>query len=929
MNTSSVTRIAYGAAVYVVVGGLLSLMGWVLDVPRLSDWVGGGIAMKANAASCAILAGCGLFVAVLAPAFRQTIRFLGLFVAAIGSLTLFQHVSGVNLGIDTLLFHEPVGAGATASPGRMGPPASTSFTLAGIALILITFGTRGRRWAGRLGLLVTGIASLALMGYLYGVSQLYNVATLTGIALQTATMIAALGVGLMAAAPEHGLMALLQRDDPGGMAMRRLILPVILLPIVVGWLRVWGERLDWYDAGFGVAARTLIEIVFLLAILWWAVRGLSDASRNARAVNAALEASEDRYRRLVELAPVAVYSCEAPSGLITFYNGHAQTLWGRAPNLGDTDDRFCGSLRLTRPDGTHLPHDQTPMAVALREGKAFREQEVVIERPDGTSIHVLVNIDPICDSSGKVLGAINAFYDITNRKNADKALRASERRYRSLLQASTSVVWTTDANGCFVTPQPSWTGYTGQTFDECRDFGWAKALHPEDRDSIVELWNTARTSGSMYQSEGRIWHAASNGYRYFEARAVPMVDEDGRIEEWIGTCTDVDERKRAEDALKEVDRRKDVFLATLAHELRNPLAPIRTSINILERSVADPAKVSELTDVISRQLSRLILLIDDLLDVSRIRSGKVELRRRPVELGSVMKQAIETSQPLADGNKNEIEIRLPDDPIYVDGDPLRLTQVFNNLINNACKFTDPGGKISLTARKEEAAVVVSVLDNGVGIAPDKLSEIFEMFSQVDRAENRVQDGLGIGLSLAQRMVELHGGSIAARSDGLGRGSEFTVRLPVMATPQAVAVDTAGGVEDRESEAKFPKRRVLVVDDNVDAARTLAMMLQLDGHEAEVAHDGEQAIVLAEESKPEIIFLDIGMPRISGYEVCRAIREKSWGKEIMLVALTGWGQKEDRKRSLEAGFDKHLVKPVELSALQSVMNGSEDTAGRAA
>jgi signal transduction histidine kinase len=376
---------------------------------------------------------------------------------------------------------------------------------------------------------------------------------------------------------------------------------------------------------------------------------------------------------------------------------------------------------------------------------------------------------------------------------------------------------------------------------------------------------------------------------------------------------EVEQRRRAEEALRQADRRKDEFLATLAHELRNPLAPIRNALQILKLAGHDPRTSDDALALMERQLSQMVRLIDDLLDVSRISCNKLELRRERVELASVIRNAVETSRPLIEAAAHELCLALPDRAIYVDADASRLSQVFANLLNNAAKYTEPGGTITLSAERHGIETVVTVRDDGAGIPPEMLPHIFNLFTQVDRTLSRSQGGLGIGLTLVQRLVAMHGGSVEARSEGPGKGSEFAVRLPIAPEPPPHPTH-----RDPAAIAASTPCRVLVVDDNEDAARTLGRLLSLMGHEALTAFDGVEAVAMAGEHRPDVILLDIGLPTVDGYEVARAIRREPWGERLLMVALTGWGQDADRRRSLQAGFDLHLVKPVEPQVLRGLL-----------
>jgi PAS domain S-box-containing protein len=371
------------------------------------------------------------------------------------------------------------------------------------------------------------------------------------------------------------------------------------------------------------------------------------------------------------------------------------------------------------------------------------------------------------------------------------------------------------------------------------------------------------------------------------------------------------ERMRLVRELRENDRRKDEFLATLAHELRNPLAPLRSGLELLNLIGGEDPDVVEIRAMMERQLGQMVRLIDDLLDVSRISRDRVELRRERAALAAIVRNAVETSRPLIEGSGHTLEITGIDDPVLVDGDVTRLAQVFANLLNNAAKYTERGGRIGLAIRRAGGDVIVEVTDSGMGIPRAMLSRVFDMFTQVDTSLERAHGGLGIGLTIVRRLVEMHGGAVEARSDGLGRGSTFSVRLPV-------AVGDLAEVETRPPSSSPAARRILVVDDNRDSAVTLAMVLRRMGNHVEAVHDGREAIARAETYRPDLILLDIGMPGMSGYDVARRIRSAPWGKSLTLIALTGWGQEDDRRRSREAGFDHHLLKPVETSMLEQLL-----------
>ncbi len=394
----------------------------------------------------------------------------------------------------------------------------------------------------------------------------------------------------------------------------------------------------------------------------------------------------------------------------------------------------------------------------------------------------------------------------------------------------------------------------------------------------------------------------------------PVLSVDGTIIGASKVARDITQRKQSDAALRDADRRKDEFLATLAHELRNPLAPIRNSLHILRMTACNDPTADRVCEMMERQVNHMVRLVDDLMEVSRITRGTIELRKEETDLATTLLSALETSRPLIAAADHQLAITIPQEPIPLFGDAVRLSQLFANLLNNAAKYTDHGGQIWLTARQEGDEVVVSVRDNGVGIAAPMLPKVFEMFVQADRSANRSQGGLGIGLTLVKRLAELHEGTVSVRSEGPGQGSEFVVRLPVA----HVRERDAGQSSVRQAVTAALQRRVLVVDDNKDAATSLGMLLRFLGTDVQVAHDGATALALIENYRPDVVLLDIGMPGMDGFEVARRVRERADFNNIMLIALTGWGQAHDRDRTRSSGFDHHLVKPADITVLQSLL-----------
>jgi PAS domain S-box-containing protein len=401
------------------------------------------------------------------------------------------------------------------------------------------------------------------------------------------------------------------------------------------------------------------------------------------------------------------------------------------------------------------------------------------------------------------------------------------------------------------------------------------------------------------------------------AHANPIHNEMGRLIGAVNVLVDISERKRSEDDLIKADRSKNEFLATLAHELRNPLAPIRAAVKILQMQTKATPNSKSALDVIERQTRQMTRLIDDLLDVARITSNKLELRREQIELRAILDAAVETSRPLIEQRGHKLALRVPSAPIYIDGDLVRLAQVISNLLNNATKYTERGGRIWLTATRKENEAVIKVRDTGIGIPAETLPHIFEMFAQADRTVNGSAGGLGIGLTLVKRLVEMHGGIIQVRSDGPGQGSEFIVRVPVVSAHLSQPEIRTKGKQKSRTEPTKPIR-ILVVDDNEDSADSLGLLLRLLGNEVRIAHDGLAAVDLANEFEPRVVLLDIGLPTLNGFEAAKRIRQQPWGKQAVMIAVTGWGEPVDRQRSKKAGFDHHLVKPVDPDVLTRLL-----------
>jgi len=604
---------------------------------------------------------------------------------------------------------------------------------------------------------------------------------------------------------------------------------------------------------------------------------------------------------------------------ITYMNEVAEALtgWLHEEVLGKPLDlAFRIVHEMTRQSG------ESPASRAIREGVVVGlASHTLLIRRDGREIPIDDSAAPIKNEEGRVTGCVLIFRDVSSQRQVERHRETQlteARLLAAIVESSDDAIIGKSLDGTI----QSWNagaerlfGYTAQEAVGRH----VSLIIPQDRmqeeDRIIATLKEGKRVDHFETERKR-----RDGRRIPVSLTIsPIHDDSGRVIGASKIARDITERKRMEDDLRQLaaslalaDQRKDEFLATLAHELRSPLAPLSNMFEVLKRSEKDPVKAAQARDTIDRQLHHLVRLVDDLLDLNRIAYNRMELRRSEVPLASVIHQAVEASRPLMDSSRHELRVNLPPNPIYVNADPNRLAQVFGNLLNNSAKYTPPGGTISVTAERRGDEAVVTVRDTGSGIPADKLERIFEMFLQLDPSPERAQGGLGIGLTLVKRIVQMHGGAVEARSEGAGRGTEFLVRLPAM--KEAPKGATPAQVEENAA----PGSRILVVDDNRDSADSLAMLLSLAGHQTFVVNDGVEAVEAAERHRPETILLDVGLPRMNGHDVCRKIREKPWGQDVMIIAMTGWGQDEDRRKTQDAGFDGHLVKPVNYPALLELL-----------
>jgi PAS domain S-box-containing protein len=634
-----------------------------------------------------------------------------------------------------------------------------------------------------------------------------------------------------------------------------------------------------------------------------------------RQAEAALRRSEERFRNLMDQAPFSI-QVFSPDGDTSRVNRAWEELWG---------------VTLDQIGDYNILKDQQLEAKGVLSyiKRAFAGEPAFVPAvqydPNETIPDLTKHADPVRwvsavayplkDDSGQVREVVLVHQDITGQRRAEAALRESEEKLRLLADTIPQLAWMARPDGHIFWYNRRWYDYTGTAAEQMEGWGWQAVHDPDVLPTVVERWKRSIATGEPFDMVFPL-KGADGHFRPFLTRVNPLRDEGGRILYWFGTNTDISEIKRMEEALLDADRRKDEFLATLAHELRNPLAPIRTSLQILKMPRVNAPKLQQTRDIMERQVHHLVRLVDDLLDVSRVMRGKIELRPEPVELATIVAHAVETAKPLIESRGHQLDVSVPHESVPLDADPVRLAQVVGNLLTNSAKYTEANGRIWLTVKREGDHAVLSVRDTGMGIAPDMVPHVFELFVQADHAATKAQGGLGIGLTLVKSLCEMHKGTVQARSGGLGKGSEFIVRLPLRAQPLPEP-DEWRSAESEQATASSGYR-LLVVDDNHDAAIGLSTWLGLLGHDVRVAHDGETALDVATKFRPDLIFLDIGMPGMDGYEVARRVRLTPGLEQTNLVALTGWGQQEDRRRTSEAGFNHHLVKPPEPKAVDDVL-----------
>ncbi len=645
-----------------------------------------------------------------------------------------------------------------------------------------------------------------------------------------------------------------------------------------------------------------------------------DVTESAQAA-AALRASEQKLRAATEGAGVGTWEIDFVTGRGSWSEKGAALMGVGRREFTDTGWQ----------DGIH-PDDLPVVQAVWQEAMAHHRPYEVEARTraradDGGERWLLARGIFDQDADGRAVSACGVLLDVTERhraqeaaRHAQEARRAAEESMQLAMAIGAVGTWDWDMAG----DRLQWSrsrfevlGLEPTPTGEASMAMWLNSIPNEDVPALQTEWQRALAARDVFRSEHRlrrvdgrlIWVSSAGRFFY---------DEAGEPVRFVGVFFDISRRKQAEEALRNADRRKDEFLAMLAHELRNPLAPIRNGLAILRVPGLAEGTRDRMLELMERQVQHMVRLVDDLLDVSRITRGKIELRREVVELRAVVRASLDALQPQFQAAEHAVRVDLPPQAVLIDADPTRIAQVVDNLLGNACKYTPDGGRVRVAVRVEGQEAVLTVEDNGIGIPAEMLDRVFDLFTQIDRTLGRAKGGLGIGLALVQQLVRMHGGSVQAESEGIGRGARFTVRLPLL----VAGTEPAPGAGAPELPATAQPLRVLVVDDNHDAADSLALLVEAGGHQVRTAYNGVEALRLVPEFHPRWVLLDIGMPGMDGHEVARALRAQPGGDQLRLVAVTGWGQADDRRLTQASGFDAHLVKPVDPAGLLQLMEQDE-------
>ena len=921
-------KFSIAAGIFIMVVGALVLAGWLLDITKFKS-IHGDITMKANTAILLVLSGLSLCLLHLDPekkALRIAAEVCAAVVAILGLLTLSEHVMGWNLGIDQLLFEEAHGALATTSPGRMGPPASSCFTLTGIALLLL-YARRAIRLTQVVSIFVCLWALLAIIGFVYQAEQLYEIAHYTGIALPTSVGLFVLGLGLLAARIDSGITSVIGRAHAGGLMARRLLLAVVVVPFLLGWVSVLGQQLGYYDVGFGTALLVLsIIIVFTIAI-WRSTRKLTEVEKLRIAVELELREKEEglwRQASLIELSYEPIFTWHFDRGIMEWNKGCEQ-LYGydRAEAIGKVSHDLLKTEFPLSPTNEYLD--------TLKRSGQWSGVLRHLAR-DGSEVWV-ESRQQLIESDGRQL-VLETNRDITEQ------LRAEESRLRlaAIVASSNDAIIAKTLEGIITNWNEGARRIFGYTEDEVIGKS-VSILIPEDRHdeepAIIERLKRGERV-DHYQTV----RVRKDGQKIDISLTIsPIRNSLGQIIGASKIARDITEHKRqqeererlleqeqsAREQLEMANRVKDEFVATVSHELRTPLNAILGWSSMLLGGKLKGDDVRRGLETIERNARLQAQLIEDILDVSRSISGKLRLDIKPVELISVIRAAVDAVRPAAEAKDIQLQLLLDPAADHVQADATRMQQIIWNLLANAIKFTPTGGFVQVKLDRVESRAQVIVSDTGEGISAEFLPYIFNRFQQGDGTTTRRHGGLGLGLAIARHLVEMHGGTIEARSEGLDKGATFTVSIPLRSSGLLVSPTPISTVPERDSNGgggrSLKGLRILAIDDEPDVRDMLRTLLEDCGANVLTAASAREGLEALGAWKPHVLISDIGMPEEDGYSLIRKIRALSseQGADVPAIALTGYVRVEERMRALEAGYQMFVPKPVETNELISIID----------
>jgi PAS domain S-box-containing protein len=962
--------LSIGFALLVFCIGAAAFLGWTLGNEFLKRIHPSLVTMKANTAVCLMLVAFSVLLnhdPETTTLRRRLSQVCAAIVFLVGLLTLSQHIVGWDLGIDQVLFVETKAQAGLSFPGRMGVAASLNFSLLGIALALMD--ARSKRWfrvSNVAVLTAVAITLLIFLHYFYGIESFEPVSPYLTIALHTVVAFLSVCTAILLARPDRGLAAMFLGNTSGAVVARRMW-PVLLIVILLGWIRTNARSDGWFSAGFATAAFVLAILLLLAGLIWWTAVSLNRTDRERRLANLALQHSEARLSALLEQLPVGVGLTD-PQGRILVSNSLLNAFVG--DRIPSADDALSTRWRGWDVEGRELPRSEWPAARALRGEQVSGGMEFLYTADDGKQIWTRIVSVPFRDQADEVGGVVLVVQNIDEQRRAEQRLdvlvRVSDliRTLRDPYELSYSVAQTVgihlNVRRCLfnetdvardleivhrdycdgaesvagehriseyssITSADMEQGKTVINFDSkidprtAADYERSYAPHGERAYVAVPLMRDGRWVASLWASDDRPRQWSREEVSLLQSvaertwTAIQKLRAEAEREQLL------QREQEARDAAEKANQVKDEFLATLSHELRNPLNVILGYSELLLRmpEIERSTRLAQMAEALRRNAQSQSQLINDLLDLSRLQRGKISLNQETVSVAAIIDSAVETVR--ADASSKGIDIRLlgSDQLLLVDGDRLRLQQIAWNLLNNAVKFTPHGGSIDIGLKNDNGSAVLDVADTGQGIDPAFLPHVFEMFRQADSSNSRRHGGLGIGLALVQQLVQLHGGTIQAHSDGSNKGSRFTVRLPLLRETGPLS----SSVLAASAAAKLkiaPRTSFLIVDDSEDTIGMLEQLLKMSGAKVTTATNGKDALRLASEHEYDVILSDISMPEMDGFEFLQRLRKIDGRQHVPVVAITGFGRSDDIERARAAGFYSHLTKPLNLDALAEVL-----------